>query len=319
MEGCFMKVLSLFDRISCAQIALNRNNINNYTYYASEIDKYAISVAQRNYPNTIQLGDVNSIRTFNDKVDLLIGGSPCQGFSRAGTLGGFDDPRSALFWKFIACINIVQPRYFFLENVVMRKEWKDIITNALGVEPIQLNSSLVSAQNRNRLYWTNIPIKSPPQNKFITFNSIREHNAKRMYYSISALHWIAKQSLAKNKLLTVYGDLPKMQMVETSHYKKYSLQRFFGIVDTKQEHTWNSSNKDIYIDNGALHFAGQKISNSFNHSPEFSLRFTTPLECERLQTIPDNYTSNLSDTQRFKCIGNAFTVDIIAHFLQYFA
>jgi DNA (cytosine-5)-methyltransferase 3A len=152
-----MNVLSLFDGLSCGQIALNRVGIKYDKYYSSEIDKHAIKVTQHNYPNTIQLGDVTKIKGSDlPKIDLLFGGSPCQSFSSAGTRTGFDG-KSGLFWEYVRVLDEVKPTYFLLENVVMKKEWEKIITDVLGVEPIKINSSLVSAQNRVRLYWTNIP------------------------------------------------------------------------------------------------------------------------------------------------------------------
>ena len=153
-----MNVLSLFDGMSCGQIALNRSGIKYDNYFASEIDKWAIQVTQKNYPNTIQLGDVTKIKGSDlPKIDLVMGGSPCQGFSLAGKKLNFEDPRSKLFFEFVRIIKELKPTYFLLENVKMKKEWRDIITNELGCHPILINSSVVSAQNRERLYWTNIP------------------------------------------------------------------------------------------------------------------------------------------------------------------
>lgn len=152
-----MNVLSLFDGMSCGQIALNRANIQYNNYFASEIDKNVIKVTQHNYPNTVQLGDVTKIEFIATKIDLLIGGSPCQGFSFAGKQLNFDDPRSKLFFEFVRLKNELQPKYFLLENVVMKKEYEDVINKYLGVQPILINSHLVSGQHRRRLYWTNIP------------------------------------------------------------------------------------------------------------------------------------------------------------------
>jgi len=149
-----MNVLSLFDGMSCGQLALQKAGIPVTNYFASEVDKYAIQVAKANYPNTIHIGDVCDVmwpETFEGmKIDLLIGGSPCQGFSFAGKQLNFDDPRSKLFWEFVRLLKECKPKYFLLENVKMKKEYMDVITEALGVEPIFINSSLVSAQNRQR-------------------------------------------------------------------------------------------------------------------------------------------------------------------------
>jgi len=163
-----MNVLSLFDGISCGRVALDRAGIDIDRYFASEIDKYAIMVAQKNYPDTIHIGDVLGVKykngcLYTDKgatktdIDLLIGGSPCQGFSFAGKQLNFEDPRSKLFFEFVRILHEVKPKYFLLENVKMKKEYQDVITSYLGVEPMESNSSLLSAQKRKRLYWTNIP------------------------------------------------------------------------------------------------------------------------------------------------------------------
>lgn len=168
-----LNVLSLFDGMSCGQIALERAGIEVGNYYASEIDKYAIKVTQNNYPNTIQLGDVTLINTDDlPKIDLLIGGSPCQGFSFAGKQLNFNDPRSRLFFEFVKILRSVKPKYFPLENVKMKKESQDVISEYLGVEPIEINSSLVSGQSRSRLYWTNIPNVTTPKDRGILFSDI---------------------------------------------------------------------------------------------------------------------------------------------------
>lgn len=153
-------VLSLFDGISCGQVALNRLGISYDRYYASEIDPYAMKVTSENYPHTVQLGSVTKVSPENlPKIDLLIGGSPCQGFSFAGKQLNFNDPRSCLFFEYVRLLKSLQPRYFLLENVVMKRQYQDIISEHLGgVEPVLINSSDFSAQNRPRLYWTNIPL-----------------------------------------------------------------------------------------------------------------------------------------------------------------
>src|SRR5210317_2590759 len=170
-----MNVLSLFDGMSCGQIALNRLGIKYYNYYAAEIDKYAIEVTKKNFPNTIHLGDVTKIKAEDlEPIDLMMGGSPCQGFSFAGRQLNFNDPRSALFFEFVRLLKECKPKYFLLENVRMKKEYQDVITKHLGVEPIMINSALVSAQNRVRLYWTNIPNITQPQDKNLMLKDILE-------------------------------------------------------------------------------------------------------------------------------------------------
>mgnify|MGYP001573297345 CR=1 FL=1 len=168
-----LTVLSLFDGMSCGQIALERAGIKVDKYYASEIDKYAIQVTQSNYPNTIQLGDVRDIQSFTVKgIDLLIAGSPCQGFSPQGKQLNFEDPRSALFFEYVRVKKELNPRYFLLENVKMKKEYENIISEHLGVTPIDINSNLVSAQNRRRVYWTNIPDVTQPEDRKVFLKSI---------------------------------------------------------------------------------------------------------------------------------------------------
>lgn len=168
-----MKVLSLFDGISCGHVAFERAGFKVDKYFASEIDKYAIQIAQKNYPDTTQIGDVTQVKGSKFKgMDIMIGGSPCQGFSFAGKQLNFIDPRSRLFFEFVRLLEEVQPKYFLLENVKMKKEYQDIITRYLGVEPIEINSALVSAQNRKRLYWTNIPNIKQPEDKGIFLKDI---------------------------------------------------------------------------------------------------------------------------------------------------
>lgn len=161
-----MNILSLFDGISCGQIALNRADIKYNMYFASEIEKSAINITQKNFPNTVQLGDVTKVKASDlPQIDLLIGGSPCQGFSFAGKQLNFDDPRSSLFFEFVRLLRECKPKYFLLENVKMKKEHQDVITEHLGVKPILINSSTVSAQDRKRLYWTNITDITQPKDK----------------------------------------------------------------------------------------------------------------------------------------------------------
>ena len=168
-----INVLSLFDGISCGQIALERAGIKVKNYFASEIDKNAIKVTRANYAKTIHIGDVKNVRAIDlPNIDLLIGGSPCQGFSFAGKQLNFDDPRSKLFFEFVRLLKEAKPKYFLLENVRMRKSSQDIISECLGCEPIEINSNLVSAQNRKRLYWTNIPDIKQPKDKGILLQDV---------------------------------------------------------------------------------------------------------------------------------------------------
>ena len=279
-----INVLSLFDGISCGHIALDKAGIPINKYYASEIDKYAIKVTNKNYPETINLGDVTTVsgELFTEKIDLLIGGSPCQGFSQAGKMKNFDDPRSKLFWEYVRILQEVKPRYFLLENVVMKQEWQDIISEALGVKPIMIDSSLTSAATRKRLYWTNIPGVGQPEDLGITFGDIRERDVQEgsIYYTDKGLDWIRRHEKRTGKTLRIIGDSDKMQMLEASMYKKYSSQRFFGIEDTH------------------------------------GLRYITVTECERCMNVPDGYTDCCSNTQRYKQLGNGWEVNTITHIFR---
>ena len=178
-----MNVLSLFDGMSCGMIALDRLGIKVDNYYASEIDKYAIQVSQANYPDIIQVGDITKLDLSTlPKIDLVMGGSPCQGFSFAGKQLAFDDPRSALFFEFVKCVDTLKPKYFLLENVKMKKEYLDVISEYMGVEPIFIQSSLVSAQSRQRYYWTNIPNVEQPEERGIVLRDILEDQVGSEHY-----------------------------------------------------------------------------------------------------------------------------------------
>ena len=279
-----INVLSLFDGISCGHIALDKAGMPINKYYASEIDKYAIKVTNKNYPETINLGDVTTVsgELFTEKIDLLIGGSPCQGFSQAGKMKNFDDPRSKLFWEYVRILQEVKPKYFLLENVVMKQEWQDVISEALGVKPIMIDSSLTSAATRKRLYWTNIPGVGQPEDLGITFGDIRERDVQEgsIYYTDKGLDWIRRHEKRTGKTLRIIGDSDKMQMLEASMYKKYSSQRFFGIEDTH------------------------------------GLRYITVTECERCMNVPDGYTDCCSNTQRYKQLGNGWEVNTITHIFR---
>ena len=279
-----INVLSLFDGISCGHIALDKAGIPINKYYASEIDKYAIKVTNKNYPETINLGDVTTVsgELFTEKIDLLIGGSPCQGFSQAGKMKNFDDPRSKLFWEYVRILQEVKQKYFLLENVVMKQEWQDIISEALGVKPIMIDSSLTSAATRKRLYWTNIPGVGQPEDLGITFGDIRERDVQEgsIYYTDKGIDWIRRHEKRTGKTLRIIGDSDKMQMLEASMYKKYSSQRFFGIEDTH------------------------------------GLRYITVTECERCMNVPDGYTDCCSNTQRYKQLGNGWEVNTITHIFR---
>ncbi len=318
-----MNVLSAFDGMSCAQLALTDASVPVSNYYASEVDKYSITVTQANYPNTVQLGDIKSIKRV--ECDLLIGGSPCQGFSYSGKRKGFSDERSSLFWEFVRILRDSKPHFFLLENVCMNKKEEQVISTALGVRPVMINSNLFSAQNRRRLYWTNINIPELPTFCETNWGDIRCHHVDGMYYTPTAMQWLGRHSIRNNKLLRIHNYSDKMQMVEASHHKKYSGQRFFGIVDTKlTDNVWSNkvSTEPIqFLQNEDRMYTvstekRRPFSTKYPLPKHFGLRFITPLECERLQTVPDNYTSTVSDTQRYKMLGNGFTVKVISHILS---
>ena len=227
-------VLSLFNGMSCGNIALDRAGIEFDTYCSSEVDKYANIVTQANYPDTAQLGDVTKWREWDidwSSIDLLIGGSPCQGFSFAGKQLAFDDPRSALFFEYLNILNHIKKHNpdvkFLLENVKMKSEYLDIISSMLGVKPVFINSSLVSAQNRQRYYWANW-IFEEPEDKKITWSDIKEIGAPEChYYTEKGLAWINRNSERTGKKLRIWGSGDKCQMLEASMFKNYSGQRFF--------------------------------------------------------------------------------------------
>ena len=278
-----MKVLSLFDGMSCGRIALDRAGINVTSYHASELDKYAIKVTQANWPETVQLGDVTKWREWDIdwNIDLLIGGSPCQGFSFAGKQLAFDDPRSALFFVYVDILNhikSVNPGVkFLLENVRMKKEYLDIISEQLGVEPVFINSALVSAQNRQRFYWANWKIDHPEDEGIVLADIIDETNQTPNNKGWQKWWLINGEFQLKKKYSCVLYDVEK------------------AITQTaRQVSSWNGN---LVITN-------------------YGLRFISPMEAERLQTVPDNYTNHVSNTQRYKMLGNGWTVDVIAHIFK---
>jgi DNA (cytosine-5)-methyltransferase 3A len=279
-----MNVLSLFDGMSGGQIALNKTNIQYDKYYAAEIDKNCIKVTQQNYPNTIQIGDVMGIELDKlEQIELLIAGSPCQSFSSLGDGSGFDG-KSGLFWQFVKVLNEIKPKYFLLENVMMKKEWRNIISSQLGVEPIMINSNLLSAQNRKRLYWTNIPNITQPSDKKILIQDIIDIDVQPKY-------WLSQKSteLLRNKINM--DNPPNVACIDVY-------------------------NKKIKLDNKCPTLT-LPHHNSIRMIQNGNIRKLTPNECEKLQTIPINYTDcGISDTQRYSMLGNGWTVDVIAHIFR---
>lgn len=341
-----MKVLSLFDGLSGGRVALERAGIKVDNYYASEIDKYAIQIAKKNYPDTIHIGDVTKVKA-NDlpKIELLIGGSPCQGFSFAGKLLNFEDERSKLFFEFVRLIEECKPKYFLLENVKMKKEYQDVITRYLGVEPILINSSLVSAQNRERLYWTNIPNVEQPEDKGILLKDILEKvNSEssgeceiKTFNENSICHHIANATNIKGNesIKRVYaktGKSPTLTTIQGGHRKpKILLENIIPSVAKnilEQEENIQEGKNGFYQLKCSSGFQDNKIgitktpslragnSSTYVKAGDFYYRKLTPLECERLQTLPDNYTEGVSNTQRYKMIGNGWTIDVVSHIFK---
>ena len=330
-------VLSLFDGISCGRVALQRANIPVAKYYASEIDKYAIQVTQKNWPDTIQLGDVKNVWAKNlPKIDLLIGGSPCQDLSIAKVgRKGLDGERSGLFWHYVRLLRTCKPKYFLLENVAsMSKDNKQKITEVLGVEPIMINSALVSAQQRKRLYWTNIPNITQPEDKGLVLADILEnglpYEEKAKALTASYYGAIIKNSLERkqrtmvfnpynNKLNTEksasFGTNPQCQTSKCGQVVINPIQLVGG---GQAQRVYSVNGKSICLSaNGGGGGAKTGLYKINLPDGQYTVRKLTPVECERLQTLPDNYTAGISNTQRYKCIGNGWTVDVIAHIFSF--
>lgn len=311
-----INVLSLFDGMSSGMIALERAGIKVKNYFASEIDKHAIKVSKSNYPNIIQLGDVTQVDVSKlPKINLLIGGSPCQGFSMAGKQIAFDDPRSKLYFEYeriLKELQVINPNIkFLLENVKMKQEYKDVITARLGVEPIAINSNLVSAQNRYRLYWTNIRWAGHPEDKGIYLKDIIENDVdEKFFIKDGRLKWLKEFGKVKEKDGCVAFNPSKAKCLTV---------RSEPIWNTTYILQWpHGSNKGgLRAKDGktpALTTSSWPANNLL--LSEGLVRKLTPTECERLQTVPDEYTSCVSDSQRYKMLGNGWTVDVIVHILQ---
>ena len=372
-----MNVLSLFDGMSCGQIALNKLGIKYDKYFAAEIDKYAMQVTQHNFPDTVQLGDVQFVtkETFgNNNIDLLVGGSPCQGFSFAGKQLNFDDPRSALFFEFVRLLKELEPKYFLLENVKMKKESQDIISKYLGCEPIEINSSLVSAQTRKRLYWTNIPNVSQPEDKGVVLRDVIESGYvdKRMVnegksHCLTARYpgavWWNSIERRQRTMISLEQVDDKLRHPEATKkgyaeagedegldltFPKSKTRRGRAMKDKSNCLTAASQEMgvvtcDMVASQGKEPIKEDREKGScllardykgfgnqaqtgvrlIDGDKKLSWRKLTPLECERLQTVPDGYTlvmeddkQKVSNSQRYKMLGNGWTVDVITHILK---
>lgn len=334
-----INVLSLFDGMSCGQIALNRVGIEYNQYFASEIDKHAIKVTQHNYPLTVQLGDVCKVKGYTlPQIDLLLGGSPCQGFSFAGKGLNFEDPRSKLFFEYVRILNELKETNpnvkFLLENVRMKEEWRDVISRELGVEPIFIDSALVSAQTRKRLYWTNIEGVTQPEDRQLMLQDILEDGVvdRQKDFCLDASYFKGgnmKQYLEKNRRQLIF-QLPRGN-------NPGGLKALNGKVPSMTSSDWQYNNlvlqvnpsvesggKQPYMQNRVYHPIGKSVAltqfcNRLNVADldGLSHRKLTPIECERLQTVPDGYTEGASNSQRYKMLGNGWTVDVIVHILKF--
>jgi DNA-cytosine methyltransferase len=381
-----MNVFAPFNGCNGGRIALDKLKIPIGAYYASEIDPYAIKVTQANHPDTIQLGDITKVRytSFNHHIDLMMGGSPCQGFSFAGKQLNFDDPRSKLFFDFICIRDELLPKYVLLENVRMAKESQDIISKYMGCEPTKINSALLSAQSRNRLYWfvqydwdlgKYVPIQiEQPQDKGIKLKDILEDLPFGEIPQYLANSWGGVprgdkvKSIDDNKANCLTASMYKGQIptfvkkpnptmskegllhVGTANLKGHdSIKRVYSeegksptlttmggghrepkismgrVVNRRlDEHGVRKDDQLSLPFTTKVEVREDDISNCLTtvqkdnvvvNRDEYLWRKLTPLECERLQTMPDNYTNHVSKTQRYKMIGNGWTVDVIAHIL----
>jgi len=384
-----MNVLSLFDGMSCGRIALDQLEIKVDNYYACEIDKYAMQVSQANYPEIIQLGDVCDVKSEDlPKIDLILAGSPCQGFSFAGKQLAFDDPRSALFFEFIRLLKECKPKYFLLENVRMKKEYLQVISEQVsacypeipfGIEPTMICSSLVSAQSRKRYYWTNIPNVTQPEQKGIVLRDILETrvnqdrlsgmtNQDNKAYCLTTTYPCARPQRSMDKseksMIPVEDTVPySTTLIYDSKDKSHSpiqvgiatdinghdiLKRVYS-EDGKSPtvNTCQGGNREPKVLAGAyrarsidkdgnrvswkevkpqqmLELRRDEKSNTVTSvqkdnvltQDEVYWRKLTPLECERLQTVPDNYTNHVSNSQRFKMLGNGWTIEVIKHIFK---
>jgi len=361
-----MNVMSLFDGMAVGFQALKYLGINVDNYYASEIDKYAIAVAKKNHPEIQHIGDVTKINFEEYKdIDLLIGGSPCQGFSFAGKQLNFEDPRSKLFFDYVKALKIIKPKYFLLENVKMKKEYQDVITSYLGVDPILIDSALVSAQSRKRLYWTNIPNITQPKDRGILLKDIVHENTcvdNDKSYCIDANYWKggnAKQYFEKCRRQQVFEKLQEyivpfdktLQILDkevekgkVGYFKSDSQgSRVYYIHDKAVclcgEGGGGAAKMGQYLfgcitpdrinkrQNGQRFSDGNKfytLTAQDQHGVliEGYIRKLTPVECERLQTLEDYYTEAIlngkpvSKTQRYRMLGNGWTLEVIKHILK---
>lgn len=309
-----MTVLSLFDGISCGQVALERAGIRVDKYYACEVDKYAIQTTQKNYPETVQLGDVFDVDfSALPKIDIVIGGSPCTHWSIAKRdrettpdgLGG------QLFMQYVRAIEETKPKWFLYENnFSIHRNIKAFISDKLGVQPIMINSALVSAQNRRRCYWTNISVEQP-KDRGIKIGDILESGCYPKEKSHAVVKNISKTSNRPEYLLK--RDMKNFQ--SCVYDRPDRIGDAGSLCQSKRIYSINGKSVCLQANGGG---GGAKTGLYKIDLPDgdYTIRKLTPIECERLQTLPDGYTSGVSDTQRYRQIGNGWTVAVIAHILR---
>lgn len=347
-------VVSLFDGMSCLQLALNKIGKIPTKYYASEVDKYAMQVTMANFPNTMQIGDVRNVKGSDiGFVHLLAGGSPCQSFSFAGKRKGMStkdnieiltldhylelknqnfefEGQSYLFWEYMRILEelrVINPNIkFLLENVVMGEKWQKILTRAIGINPIQINSALVCAQNRNRLYWTNIAYEpdglfgdlvckiTQPKDKGVLLKDILETDVADKYFLSEKMIKCLQNHERFNKYTTEPINSENKSSCLSARLHKMGNADTYIKLDKNGNVKQNQEKASCFTAGG---------NSGGNHSDmdiilqKEKIRRLTPTECERLQTVPENYTNFVSDTQRYRMLGNGWTIDVIAHILSY--
>lgn len=279
MSDKVLNVVSYFDGMSCGQIALDRLDKKVDNYFAYEIDEKAIEVTLKNYPNTKQLGSVVSAKLDElPKINLLIGGSPCQGFSSSGKQLNFEDPRSKLFFEFVKAKDFLKPKYFFLENVSMKKEWLNIISNKLGVEPIKINSKYFTGQNRIRYYWTNLPFTNYIKKDIpIYFN-------EELFNKVEIVPFVKRKIEMFDKIPIFFNpyNLSELKYAPTLQAQ--------GNRQTNSSSIFYKKDNDFYMANSSY--------------------------WELLQGVSKDYTKGYSENIRKNLLGNGWTVDVIEHFFK---
>lgn len=370
-----MRVLSLFDGMACGYEALKRAGIQVTEYHAFENDKYAIKVAMKNHPDIIQHGEISFMTDFTKfkGFDLVMGGSPCQGFSMAGKQLNFNDPRSQLFFEFVRALDEIQPKWFMLENVRMKQDYIDIINKFIGVPPVCINSGLVSAQNRIRYYWANWHIEQPEDRGIFLKDIVHETTDMSSWLNDGHRDWLIKNWAFQHGKKYSTLDPEKAITMTARQYASwngnFTLEKFaeyivpfdktLKIIEREVEKgkvgyfgTDSQARRVYYIHDKAVTLCGEggggaakmgqylfgcitpdrveKRQNGqrFNDGTKFYtltaqdkhgvlvegyIRKLTPIECERLQTLPDNYSEGVSDSQRYKMCGNGWNAETIIH------